>query len=594
MSIQNNFPAIKPSLNLDFANTKQLDPRITFARASTARFYDGKTTAKAEENLLTFSQEFDNAAWGKLNAMVTANAEIAPNGTTTADTLVVTDTANVRKYAQQTVTASGATVFSVFVKAGTHGIIQLSQTADAQTFVNFNVSTGVVGTAGTKTTGAIVDAGNGWYRCIASFDSSTVYSGGAFRVALQGAITDGFGATTTAIGTVYVWGAQLEQRSFATAYTPTTSQPITNYIPVLQTAAAGTPRFDHNPTTGESLGLLIEEQRTNLFTYSEQFDNAAWNKTAASVTANTTAAPDGTLTADTLVDDLTFNQHLIQRADITTSAGTYTSTIYAKYNGRHISLYNLGTTNAFAVFNLLTGVVTTGGAGLVSASATLVGNGWYRCTLVCTTTAGTISNRIYLSQDGTTPAPSYTGNGFSGAFIWGAQLEAGAFATSYIPTVASQVTRAADSASITGSNFSSWYNPNEGTLFGESSFISAFPNTVLGTLSDNPALNAILLDQSGGGMRLFIRSGGTNNVSLTTPNILTSSVKFVGAYKTDDAIVAGNGGLSSADTSVVVPFVSRLDIGKNTIGNNTANFTLKRLTYYPIRCTNTQLQALTS
>jgi hypothetical protein len=95
-------------------------------------------------------------------------------------------------------------------------------------------------------------------------------------------------------------------------------------------------------------------------------------------------------------------------------------------------------------------------------------------------------------------------------------------------------------------------------------------------------------------MRLFIRSGGTNNVSLTTPNILTSSVKFVGAYKTDDAIVAGNGGLSSADTSVVVPFVSRLDIGKNTIGNNTANFTLKRLTYYPTRVTNIQLQGLTS
>jgi len=85
MSISQNFPALKPSLLLDFANTKKLDSRVTFARASEGRYYDGQTVAKAEENLLQYSQEFDNAYWTKSATTVTANATAAPDGTTTAE-----------------------------------------------------------------------------------------------------------------------------------------------------------------------------------------------------------------------------------------------------------------------------------------------------------------------------------------------------------------------------------------------------------------------------------------------------------------------------------------------------------------------------
>lgn len=87
MSIQNNFPNIKPTLLLDFANTKRLDPRITFTRNSPATYYDGKTVAKAEENLLLYSQEFDNAAWVKVRSVVTTNTSLAPDNTLTSDTL---------------------------------------------------------------------------------------------------------------------------------------------------------------------------------------------------------------------------------------------------------------------------------------------------------------------------------------------------------------------------------------------------------------------------------------------------------------------------------------------------------------------------
>jgi hypothetical protein len=89
MSISQNYGNTNPSLLLNFAAVKKLDPRITYARASEARYYDGKTVAKAEENLFLYSQDFDSAAWPKTSATVTANSTTAPDGTATADTVIV-------------------------------------------------------------------------------------------------------------------------------------------------------------------------------------------------------------------------------------------------------------------------------------------------------------------------------------------------------------------------------------------------------------------------------------------------------------------------------------------------------------------------
>ena len=205
-------------------------------------------------NLLTYSEQFDNAVWTKLNATITANTVSSPDGTTTADTLTVTDASNIRKYVDQAQTPTGATVFSVYAKAGTYGIIQISATGDAQAFVNFNISTGVTGSSGTKTTGSIVSVGNGWFRCSAAFNSSTSYPGGTtFRVSFQSAITDGFGVTTTAIGTIYLWGAQLEVGQIASTYTPTTSAAVTTtnriYVGSGNAAAPGL-TFNSDASTG--------------------------------------------------------------------------------------------------------------------------------------------------------------------------------------------------------------------------------------------------------------------------------------------------------------------------------------------------------
>jgi hypothetical protein len=138
MAISNLYPISCPSLNLDFANVKFLDPRITFTRASSARYYNGVTTAKAEENLLLYSQEFDNAAWTKTNTTATANATTAPDGTTTADTLTATIGLTSHGTNQAVATSASARVASVFAKKDTNNYIQFCTIGDAVPFANFD------------------------------------------------------------------------------------------------------------------------------------------------------------------------------------------------------------------------------------------------------------------------------------------------------------------------------------------------------------------------------------------------------------------------------------------------------------------------
>ena len=117
--------------------------------------------------------------------------------------------------------------------------------------------------------------------------------------------------------------------------------------------------------------------------------------------------------------------------------------------------------------NLQTGTISnyTTGSGTVNNSfISNIGNGWYRCIAIGTASAVT---GVYFNISNTATQLAYSGDGTSGIYLWGAQLEAGSFATSYIPTVASQVTRAADVAVMTGTNFSSWYNQSEGTILSQ-------------------------------------------------------------------------------------------------------------------------------
>jgi hypothetical protein len=214
MSIQNLYPAISPSLNLSFALTKALDPRITFTRASTATYY-GTQTAKAEENLLIRSQEFDNAAWTKIRCTVTANSVTAPDGTTTAET--VTQTAGqtnagiVRQGTGVTVNGASYTV-SIFAKAGTDRNFIFVEDVFTSTGARrtwFDLSAGTVGTTDAAHTASIQSVGDGWYRCIIT---ATRGASSSELIAFAPAETNGSTTVTDNQGFIYLWGAQFEQR----------------------------------------------------------------------------------------------------------------------------------------------------------------------------------------------------------------------------------------------------------------------------------------------------------------------------------------------------------------------------------------------
>ena len=233
---------------------------------------------------------------------------------------------------------------------------------------------------------------------------------------------------------------------------------------VLTTAAINGPRFDHvyNGVSWVSRGLLIEEARTNSCTYSSNQLNAAWTVYNATVTASSETDPAGGTSAFRVAETTTSDQRHIVYNIIPISASTLTYSVYAKAQERiWLQLISYDSPNSFiSWFNLSTGVVGTNTAGNTS-TITSVGNGWYRCS-VTKTSASTQYIQIGTANGDNNGA--YAGDPTKGLLIYGAQVETGAFPTSYIPTTSTQLTRSADVCQITGSDFSGFYNQSEGSF----------------------------------------------------------------------------------------------------------------------------------
>ena len=370
---------------------------------------------------------------------------------------------------------------------------------------------------------------------------------------------------------------------------------------LVEVVASGSPRIDFDPVTQVCKGLLIEEQRTNLLTYSENFDNAAWAKNNATITANATTAPDGTLTADKMVQDTANTAHLVKQGAITTNTNPLSATIYAKAGERTNLLLQLQENTSFAryafcVFDLTTGtagsVTNSGGASSSTASCTSVGNGWFRCSII-STLGGVDTNSQLVALDGVSLA-TYTGDGTSGIYIWGAQLEVGAFPTSYIPTVASQVTRSADTAVMTGTNFSSWYNQTEGTVLVDYDMETSTIYYPSAWYMDDGALNRFGHSVSSG-LKNCNYDSSTNSVAQLYLSLgaMPTTVLSAYAYKENDFVGCANGGTVLTDTSGVQPIVNKLQIGGRLYGAF-LNGHISKLSYYPKRLTNSELQALTT
>ena len=343
---------------------------------------------------------------------------------------------------------------------------------------------------------------------------------------------------------------------------------------LIKLAGVNEARFDHDPVTGESLGLLVEEARTNLLTPSIPDNVSVFN---ATVVTNSIISPSGELNASLLREDTSNGEHYKDYGPTLTSGITYTYSVFYKAGSgnRNFSMRVAGINVAAQIVNVTTNTITSG---------TIVnyGNNWYRAYYSFTASAtGATTVRFQLHNQYT-----YTGDGSSGIYVWGAQLEEGAFPTSYIPTVASTRTHAADNASMTGKNFSEWYRQDEGTFFVKSPNASGLvlwstqrvldvygPRFQLGTAGDFAMVNdaAAVAFQMGS--------------SPSYPKRIAS------AYKLGDYAQSNEGRLVSSTSNTICTGQAVLQIGE--LVNMYLNGTISRLTYYPKRLPNAQLQALT-
>ena len=410
---------------------------------------------------------------------------------------------------------------------------------------------------------------------------------------------------------------------------------------LIKTAGVNEPRFDHDPATGESLGLLIEKSRTNLFTYSEAF-NTDWDNIRSSDSGTTaTADPEGNTTgaAYKLVANTDNNTHRLDKRNLSMSTSTeYTLSVWAKaaeYTG--VSLTIADSSNLFhgIYFDLSNGTFTNGG-NAHSGSMIKYPNGWYRCIATYTTPAsiGFQQCLIGVLEDGTTK--SYAGNNSSGIYIWGAQLEQAPFPTSYIPTSGSTATRAVDTAQINGIQF---HNPSEFVLYA-----SGRSNTGASDTSSSTTECLVSLGDTTNNYRFMLRKyrfnpgdgvntgftfryrnvadginidmfpnyydGQADGYDTTTIapiwddfNIHRSALAFEAGVSTDNIRGCADGTLVAPAVTTPGSYSTVSNPGPYTqattlqIGNGSSsgpfNGTISEVRYYPKRLTNAQLQTLT-
>lgn len=551
----------------------------TYNPTTSAAYYgprfDYDPASYVYQNLLTYSEQFDNAAWTKSSATVTANAAVSPDGTLTADTF--TPTATAALLYQGITKAAIATTFTASFYAKANGLTSLRAYVYGNTNANrgdatFDLSAGTVGAITsvgtfTATSAAITSVGSGWYRCVitTTSDNTTQVS-----LALR------FDGTANSVSGFYIWGAQLNAGSTALPYYATTSAAYTQC----------TPR-----------GLLIEEARTNLTIYSQDLTNAAWVAINGTTGTSTINGPDGVTKLGLWTAAAAGNR--AQQVPTILAATTYTMSVYlANSSTGYGGLSAGGAATAGAIFNL-TGsgaVVSTAGAS-VTAAISPVGNGIYRCSLTFPSTAAGSCNAGFGVSDGSTYAtgiyPSSTSGTIQGSF---AQFEPGSFATSYIPTVAATVTRNADNASMTGTNFSSWFNATQGTTVVQADTFRPSDLVVSNAVSfgDGTSANVHRVFSYFGNI-----GGGTNTSGTTVADLqpitytLNSPFKFAYAYATNDFAAVGNGGTPATDALGALP-TGLTTLG---IGNWQSVFWcghIRSLAYYPVRLPNTTLQALTT
>lgn len=472
---------------------------IGVTRATTAtRINEDGLVELTPYNLLTWSEEFDNVAWVK-DGTVTPNTTIAPNGTLTADTWTTAAINNVIYHAAS-VSQSTDYTFSFYVKRGTLTDLTLSiyNVNGASTIVSQNYYNQTSSTE--------------WVRITKTFTTPV----GCTSIRVYPKASSG----GIAVGTVFFWGAQLVEGSTAKDYLPTTDR--------LDIA-----RIDYS--TGEA-ALLVEPQRTNSCLWSEQFDNAWWTKSNSSVSANSSESPSGVQNADTLTLNDTTTSRITRSFSTTLNNQTVTASVYIKAvageEGKKTRLQ----------------IVKVGGAGglqIAEAAITLTDE-WvrYSVTLAIASDATNVYiNPITNENITATPADALS------CYLWGAQLEAGAYPTSYIPTTSAAVTRNEDYIVKTG--VSDLIDGTKGTLFIEASSLANDGTTKYFSINNGTNSKEIVFQFSSPNNTIGIRYINTTiqtDTFYTIPNTLQMN-KFVYTWQQDKFELWYDGTKVISDTS---------------------------------------------
>jgi hypothetical protein len=348
-------------------------------------------------NRVPMSEGFALAAWTKTRSSISSNTTTAPDGTSTADTLIEDGTAAQTHYVEQTVTTGTGTVvtYSVYCKAKerTWVGIYVGTTTKGSTFDLANgLASGTIFSAPLAT--EITSVGSGWYRCSITFEAS------AATEAVRVYIAEGSGDITysgDAASGIYIWGAMLNAGPTALTYTKTQAHNL-----ILQS---------------QTLGSVGSANIT--------------------ITSNDATAPDGTVTADLVYPTTTGSSRRFEQS-VTVPAGTLTFSIYAKYaNIRWLYVFKHDGSTIAAWFDVQNGAVGTVGSGY-SASVTAVGNGWYRFSCTGTAAAGS-SFSGYIGLASADNSTSVTANGTDGIHLWGAQIELASSPGKYVATTTAAV-----------------------------------------------------------------------------------------------------------------------------------------------------------
>lgn len=361
---------------------------------------------------------------------------------------------------------------------------------------------------------------------------------------------------------------------------------------LIELVNADLPRFDYSPVTlGLPLGLLIEETRINLLSYSQAFNDVSYTKGAISVNQNITGLDGVTNTAATITASAGTGSHWFYKS-FTATAVPYTQSVYAKAgttNWLGIS-FGGGADADGAFFNLTTGVV---GLTAFNSTATIrdAGNGWYRCTVTRTLGAGTYFGALEVHTNNN-QILGWNAVGTETICLFGLQMEAGAFATSYIPTTSTSLTRNADQAAMTGTNFSSWYNATEGTFYSEFTPIAttaAGGGTILMTTDGTKNGYGFYKGSSSSSLSTIVGSNSSVIGSITVGN---TQKAILGYNSTNIRSGLNRNGLFTTATASVGS-LSALYLGRSWYAGDFMSGHIRKTSYWPQKLTDAELTANT-